>query len=112
MKTQIMKPQEIDEEKNIFRLLDRAIDDMEEKRSVSWWSFRNDYKIEDWLWDKIKEPGFIVTWKVICNIIDTVKSLEWNFRKRVADNFKLENYSKIIVLYWFTWNIMEEIVCC
>lgn len=37
--------------------------------------------------------------KVICNIIDTVKSLEWNFRKRVADNFKLENYSKIIVIY-------------
>lgn len=35
MKTQIMKPQEIDEEKNIFHLLDRAIDDMEEKRSVS-----------------------------------------------------------------------------
>lgn len=35
MKTQIIKPQEMDEEKNIFRLLDRAIDDMEEKRSVS-----------------------------------------------------------------------------
>ena len=31
----VMKPQEMKEEKDIFRLLDRAIDDMEEKRSVS-----------------------------------------------------------------------------
>lgn len=67
----VMKPQEMNEEKDIFRLLDRGIDEMKERK-------------------------VLVTWEAIQDIVDIAESIELNFGKRVADNFQSEIYSKIV----------------
>ena len=46
----------------------------------------------------MKECKVIVTWEAIYDIVDITESIESNFGKRVADNFELEIYSKIISL--------------
>ena len=46
----------------------------------------------------MKERKVIVTWEAIYDIVDITESIESNFGKRVADNFELEIYSKIISL--------------
>ena len=46
----------------------------------------------------MKEHKVIVTWEAIYDIVDITESIESNFGKRVADNFELEIYSKIISL--------------
>ena len=79
----VMKLQEMNEEKDIFRLLDRGIDDMEEKIELP----------VDEAFEMI-----IVTWEAIYDIVDIAESIELNFGKEVADNFQAEIYSKIISL--------------
>ena len=46
----------------------------------------------------MKERKVIVTWEAIYDIVEITESIESNFGKRVADNFELEIYSKIISL--------------
>lgn len=46
----------------------------------------------------MKERKVIVTWEAIYDIVDIAESIELNFGKKVADNFQLEIYSKIISL--------------
>ena len=48
----------------------------------------------------MKERKVIVTWEAIYDIVDIAESIELNFGKKVADNFQLEIYSKIISLDW------------
>ena len=46
----------------------------------------------------MNERKVIVTWEAIYDIVDITESIESNFGKRVADNFELEIYRKIISL--------------
>lgn len=75
-----MKLQEMNEEKDIFRLLDRGIDDMKKEncqlmKHLKW--------LQNWgLRDEMKERKVIVTWEAIYDIVDIAESIELNRAKR------------------------------